>query len=108
MVESWTEIGLKGGNLTVDDQRNGKQWTFANIDLSVTRPKDGGIAVKLGSDDIERPWQMRAAITPGQKGHRFVDVTTQRVWAKDLMLAMRWGGGFTNLICPSPRIFAPT
>ena len=89
-----TEIGLKGGNLTVDDQRNGKQWTFANIDLSVTRPKDGGIAVKLGSDDIERPWQMRAAITPGQKGHRFVDVTTQRVSAKDLMLAMRWGEGF--------------
>src|SRR4029077_16211023 len=29
------EIGLKGGNLTVDDQRNGKQWTFTNIDLGV-------------------------------------------------------------------------
>ena len=23
-----SEIGLKNGNLTVDDQRNGKQWTF--------------------------------------------------------------------------------
>src|SRR5262249_27919628 len=34
-----TEIGLQDGNLTVDDQRNGKQWTFTNIDLSVTRPK---------------------------------------------------------------------
>jgi hypothetical protein len=49
------EIGLKGGNLTVDDQRNGKQWTFTNIDLSVMRPKSGGIAVTLGSENVERP-----------------------------------------------------
>jgi hypothetical protein len=88
-----TEIGLKGGNLSVDDQRNGKQWTFTNIDLSVTRPKGGGIAVKLGSEAIERPWQMRAAITPGQDGHRIVHIDTQKVSAKDLMLAMRWGEG---------------
>jgi hypothetical protein len=88
-----TEIGLKGGNLTVDDQRNGKQWTFTNINLSVTRPKDGGIAVTLGSEGVERPWQMRAAMTPGQNGHRIVDIDTQKVSAKDLMLAMRWGEG---------------
>ena len=60
-----TEIGLKGGNLTVDDQRNGKQWTFTNIDLGVTRPKGGGLAVTLGSETAERPWLMRAALTPG-------------------------------------------
>ena len=85
-----TEIGLKGGNLTVDDQRNGKQWTFTNIDLSVTRPKGGGIAVTIGSESVERPWQMRAAMTPGQQGHRIIDIDTQKVSAKDLMLAMRW------------------
>ena len=61
------EIGLKGGNLTVDDQRNGKQWTFTNIDLGVMRPKSGGIAVTLGSENVERPWHMRAAMTPGQR-----------------------------------------
>ena len=77
-----TEIGLKGGNLTVDDQRNGKQWTFNDIDLSVTRPKGGGIAVTLGSEGSERPWQMRAAMTPGQKqGHRIIDIETQKVYA---------------------------
>jgi uncharacterized protein DUF3971 len=87
-----SEIGLKGGNLTVDDQRNGKQWTFTNIDLSVTRPKNGGIAVTLGSEGIERPWQMRAAMTPGQQqGHRIIDIETQKLSTKDLMLAMRWG-----------------
>ena len=86
------EIGLKGGNLTVDDQRNGKQWTFTNIDLSVMRPKSGGIAVTLGSENVERPWHMRAAMTPGQRqGHRIIDVEAQKVSAKDLMLAMRVG-----------------
>jgi hypothetical protein len=87
-----TEIGLKGGNLTVDDQRNGKQWTFTNIDLSVTRPKGGGLALTLGSEGVERPWQMRAAMTPGKtQGHRVIDIDAQRVSAKDLMLAMRLG-----------------
>jgi len=86
-----TEIGLQDGNLTVDDQRNGKQWTFTNIDLSVTRPKGGGIAVALGSQAVERPWRMRAAMTPGEHGHRIIDIETQKVSAKDAMLAMRWG-----------------
>jgi Protein of unknown function len=85
-----TEIGLQGGNLTVDDQRNGKQWTFTNIDLSVTRPKGGGIAVTLGSQGGERPWHVRAAMTPGQQlGHRIIDVETQKLSTKDVMLAMR-------------------
>jgi uncharacterized protein DUF3971 len=88
-----TEIGLKGGNLTVDDQRNGKQWTFTNIDLSVMRPKGGGIAVALGSESVERPWQMRATMTPGQNGNRILDIEAQKVSAKDLMLAMRVGEG---------------
>jgi hypothetical protein len=87
------EIGLKGGNLTVDDQRNGKQWTFTNIDLSVTRPKGGGIAVALGSEGVERPWLMRATMTPGQAGHRIIDLETHKVSAKDVMLAMRLGEG---------------
>jgi hypothetical protein len=86
-----TEIGLKGGNLTVDDQRNGKQWTFTNIDLGVTRPKGGGLAVTLGSKSVERPWMMRAAMTPGPEGRRILDVETQNVSANDLMLAMRLG-----------------
>jgi hypothetical protein len=85
------EIGLKGGNLTVDDDRNGKQWTFSNIDLSVTRPKGGGIAVSIGSEAAEQPWLMRAAMTPGERGHRVLQIETQKVSAKDLMLALRLG-----------------
>src|SRR5262249_20634143 len=84
-----TEIGLEGGNLTVDDQRNGKQWTFTNIDLSVTRPKGGGIAVALGSHSLERPWHLRAAMTPSKQGNRIIDIETQKLSTKDMMLAMR-------------------
>jgi hypothetical protein len=87
-----TEIGLKNGNLTVDDQRSGKQWTFEDISLSMTRPKGGGIALTMSSDG-ERRWSLRATLTPGERGHRIVDIETQRIPAKDLMLAMRVGDG---------------
>ena len=32
------ELGLKNGNLIVDDRRNGKRWTFDQINASLTRP----------------------------------------------------------------------
>jgi hypothetical protein len=34
---------------------------------------------------------MRAAMTPGEHGHRIIDIETQKVSTKDAMLAMRWG-----------------
>ena len=101
------EIGLKGGNLSVDDARNGKQWTFTNIDLSVTRPKGGGIAVTLGSEGSERPWLMRAAMTPGQHGQRIIHIEAQKVSAKDLMLAMRMSDGQYEPDLPLSAAFVP-
>jgi Protein of unknown function len=101
-----TEIGLQGGNLTVDDARNGKQWTFTNIDLSVTRPKGGGIAVALGSHSLERPWHMRAAMTPGEQGHRIIDIETQKLSTKDVMLAMRLDAEYEADLPLSGRIRA--
>jgi hypothetical protein len=88
-----SEVGLKNGNLTVDDQRNGKQWTFHDINLSITRPKAGGVALTVSSEALDRPWLVRAALTPGTRGHRIVDIETQKVPARDLMLAMRLGDG---------------
>ncbi len=38
-----SELGLKNGNLTLFDQRNGKQWEFHDINLSLTRPSGGGV-----------------------------------------------------------------
>src|SRR5262249_14271603 len=39
------ELGLKNGNLTVDDARTGKHWTFRDISLSATRLHGGGVEV---------------------------------------------------------------
>src|SRR5215470_11358922 len=87
------EIGLKNGNLTVDDQRNGRQWTFENINLGLTRPTAGGVALTISSDNPERPWSLRATLAPGENGHRAVNIETKRLPAKDLMLALRIGDG---------------
>jgi len=88
-----SELGLKNGNLVVDDQRNGKQWTFQNINLSLTRPKPGSVALTLSSDDPDRPWLLRAATTQGEHGRRIVELETKRLPAKELMLALRLGDG---------------
>jgi hypothetical protein len=101
-----SELGLKSGNLTVDDQRNGKQWSFHDINLSLTRPKTGGIALTLSSDSAETPWLLRAAMTPGLYGHRIVDVETQKLPAKDMMLAMRMVGEYELDVPLSGRIHA--
>src|SRR6476646_8347232 len=37
----------------------------------------------------ERPWHVRAAMTPGQPGHRIIDIETQKLSTKDVLLAMR-------------------
>jgi Protein of unknown function len=101
-----SELGLKSGNLTVDDQRNGKQWSFHDINLSLTRPKTGGIALTLSSDNAETPWVLRAAMIPGLYGHRIVDIETQKLPAKDMMLAMRLQGEYELDIPLSGRIHA--
>jgi hypothetical protein len=88
-----SEIGLKNGNLTVDDQRNGKQWTFHDINLSLNRPAGGGVALTVSSEASDRPWLVRAAMVPGENGKRTVDIETRQLPAKDLMLAMRLGDG---------------
>ena len=48
--------------------RNGKQWTFQDINLSLTREKAGGVALTVSSEAAERPWLVRAAMTPGEHG----------------------------------------
>jgi hypothetical protein len=101
-----SELGLKSGNLTVDDQRDGKQWSFHDINLSLTRPKTGGIALTLSSDASERQWLLRAALTPGTFGHRIIDIETRDLPAKEMMLAMRLSGPYELDLPLSGRIRA--
>jgi hypothetical protein len=86
-----TELGLKSGNLVVDDQRNGKRWSFENINLSLTRPQGGGVVFSVSSEAEDRPWLFSAAVAPARYGHRVFNLEARQVSAKDLLLALRLG-----------------
>ena len=88
-----TEVGLKSGNLVVDDRRNGHQSRFENIHLSLTRPHAGTLELVLGSEDTARPWSLSASLKPGTGGARDVDVEAREISIRDLMLALRIDGG---------------
>ncbi len=85
------ELGLKNGNLVVDDQRNGRRWSFENINLSLTRPKGGGVVFTVESESEDRPWSLAAAVAPSRSDRRVFNLEARRVSAKDLLLVMRLG-----------------
>jgi hypothetical protein len=87
------ELGLKNGNLTVDDRRNGKQWTFDRINVSLTRPELGGVIFRLESDNPGRPWVLSAAMRPLAEGIRAVGIEARNVSARDILLALRLNDG---------------
>jgi hypothetical protein len=87
------EVGLKSGNLVVDDKRNGQQSRFENIYLTLTRPSAGAVEFELGSEDPERPWLLHASIKPGSDGARTIDLEARKVMLRDLLLAARIDGG---------------
>jgi hypothetical protein len=88
-----TEIGLKNGSLVVDDRRGGKQWRFDKINLSVTRPKEGGVAFALNSVGADGPWSLTATVTPHGEGRRAIEAVIRDVSPNDLLLALRIGNG---------------
>jgi len=94
------ELGLKNGNLIVDDQRNGKHWTFSRINVSLTRPRQGGVLFRLASDNPERPWVLSAALRPLDDGLRAVGIEARNVSSKDILLAMRLNEGNLDVDLP--------
>lgn len=87
------ELGLKNGNLIVDDRRNGKRWTFDKINVSLMRPQLGGIIFRLESDNPERPWQLSAAMRPLGDGVRAVGIEARKISIRDILLALRLNEG---------------
>jgi len=94
------ELGLKNGNLTVDDARTGKHWTFRDISLSAERVRGGGIEVTVGSDNPTRPWALTTAVTPTRQGYRRIQLEARRVAAADLLLASRFDDGKLRVDLP--------
>ncbi len=88
-----TEVGLKSGNLVVDDLRNGHKSKFENIHLSLTRPRAGELDFKLGSEDASRPWLVQASVKPAGRGAREVSLDARSISLRDLLLALRVDAG---------------
>jgi hypothetical protein len=86
------EVGLKDGVLRVDDLRTDKHWTFERINFSVVKPGDG-IAVRLSSEDTERPWKLIASVRQSGFQRKLIRIDLTRVNTKDLFLATRLGDG---------------
>jgi len=97
---SLAEIGLKDCTLVVEDQRNGKRWSFEHINLSLTRPADGGVALAVNSTGADGLWSATATVTPKPDGRRTIETVIRDVSPKDLMLAMRLADGHFSADVP--------
>src|SRR5450631_3519434 len=86
--QNLNEIGLKNGNLVVDDQQRGNKWTFENISLSLRRPSSGGVALSVGEEGA-RPWSLRVVVGPQTNGVRSIDLRADKVSTSNILLAMR-------------------
>jgi hypothetical protein len=86
--QNLNEIGLKNGNLIVDDQQRGNKWTFENISLSLRRPSGGGVALSLGEEGAHR-WSLRVVVGPQSNGVRSVDIRADKVSTANILLALR-------------------
>lgn len=86
--QNLNEIGLKNGNLIVDDQQRGNKWNFENITLSLRRPSGGGVALSVGEEGAHA-WSLRVAVGAPSNGVRSVDIRADKVSTSNILLAMR-------------------
>jgi hypothetical protein len=82
------EIGLKNGNLIVDDQQRGNKWNFQNITLSLRRPSGGGVALSVGEEG-RNAWSLRMVVGPPANGVRSVDIRADKISTTNILLALR-------------------
>ncbi len=95
-----TEIGVKNGSLVVDDARNGRQWSFTEMTLSLTRPEQGGIAFSASSESEERSWSLSAAVLPTRGGNRMLRFDANLVMLDHLLLLFQIGDGQFHSMLP--------
>ena len=86
--QNLNEIGLKNGNLTVDDQQRGNKWNFDNITLSLRRPSGGGVALSVGEDG-KHAWSLHVVVGPPANGVRSIDIRADKVSTTNILLALR-------------------
>jgi hypothetical protein len=86
--QNLNEIGLKNGNLIVDDQQRGNKWNFQNITLSLRRPSGGGVVLSVG-EESSHAWSLRVAVGPAANGVRSVDIRADKVSTTNILRVLR-------------------
>ena len=74
-----TEIGISNGSLTVHDRRDGLEWSFPQLTMSLIRPASGGVTLSMLSESQEKPWMLNAALTPRRDGNRHLQLQARKV-----------------------------
>ncbi len=74
-----TEIGISNGSLTVQDRRDGLEWSFKQLTMSLIRPASGGVTLSMLSESQEKPWLLNAALTPRRDGNRQFQLQARKV-----------------------------
>jgi hypothetical protein len=82
-----SQIGLKQGTLVVEDENNGRKWTFNDINIQLARPAEGGLLFNLTSSGANQKWGLTATIAPLQDDIRAIDVVANNLAPSDIMLA---------------------
>lgn len=82
------EIGLKNGNLVVDDEQRGNKWNFQNISLSLRRPYGGGVEFSLGQGGTH-PWSLQLEVGPPKSGLHRIAIRADKVPTSTILLALR-------------------
>jgi hypothetical protein len=84
---SLAEVGLKQGTLVVENAKTGRRWIFANTNLLISRPPEGGITFALSSGRADEAWSLNATISAVQDGARAIDIVARDIAPEDVMLA---------------------
>lgn len=85
-----SELGFRDGNLVIDDQQSGKQWTFEHVTLTLRKPASGGVSLSVSEESPQRSWLFRASVGKPVDGVRGIDIIADSVRIQDMLLAMRW------------------
>lgn len=95
-----TEIGLKEGKVVIRDDTSGRQWTFDDIDLSLSRPAEGGVTFNIKAGGMDGPWSARATVGALVEGRRDLELEVRDLAPRDLLIAAGKAGA--DILATSP------
>ncbi|BAT60855.1 hypothetical protein GJW-30_1_03405 [Variibacter gotjawalensis] len=87
------EVGLRNGTISVDDARNGKKLSFANINFALKRLSGGGATLDIKSSGTDGPWSIVGSARPNGDGTRSIEAAIRDLSPKDVLLALRLDQG---------------